>query len=138
MLREDGFSGCTMVFFVVVNDETLFDRASGESEAGPARIRSLDDLTRSDHDMGLQCGYNSCFFGSEPAPPVGRPRPTGSGAEEKGEDDGTGLKTAKAKSFKDEGMMAALFSGTGLDDLLAMGKTRTVFEGGAWEAGVGS
>lgn len=139
MLREEvTFSAGMVAVLDVIRDSAFFDRASKESEDCPEIMRSLDDFTRSDHDMSFP-SLHCCFFESEPRVSVACFSFVDDADEEGEADSGVGLKTARAKSLNDDGTIAVLLAATELD-LLTMGIIRPgpMFECGVLDAGVGS
>jgi hypothetical protein len=117
MLRAEGGASVDItVLLGTIKDRAFFDLASNDREDDPGRMRSLDDFTRSDHVMSLPSPHSGSFtFIPALVLPVERPCLAGEAPDAAGEDNGAGLKTARAKSLKDEGMTAALFGVTGFD-----------------------
>src|SRR5882762_6274783 len=118
---EGGSSVCAMACWGTIRDRAFFDRASNDREDAQS---SLDDFTRSDHVISLPSPPSGSFvFVSVLALPVERPC---FASEIAGvADKWTGLNTARAKSFKDEGVTAAPLEATGFDLFVIDGvKTR--------------
>jgi hypothetical protein len=126
-------------FFGTIRDRAFFDRTSNDMEDEPGRMRSFEDFTLSAHVMSLPSPHSESFtfvsfFVSVFAPLFGRPCLAGKAIEE----DGAGLKTESAKSFKDDGTTAASLGETVLDDLFATKGMRPRMIVDVCETGVGS